>query len=60
MNFALQIIQLALSLLQAHFSGSVEEKAAIAGILVQILQKAAAAYQDHTGQTLDPSLIKQE
>ena len=60
MSFAVQIVQLALTLLQTYLPGGAQEKAAIAAILMQIFQKAAAAYRDHTGEALDPSLIKAE
>jgi hypothetical protein len=47
------IIALALSLVRG-------QNASVAGTLVQSIQKAAAAYQAHTGEALDPSLIKAE
>jgi hypothetical protein len=53
-NVALEIVELALSLAKT------QKDAAIAGILVQIVEKAVQAYQDHTGEALDPTLIKAE
>lgn len=47
------IIALALSLVRG-------QNASVAGTLLQIIQKGAQAYQQHTGEALDPSLIKAE
>ena len=60
MSFALAILELALSLVKAQTKGNVQQGATVAGILVQIIQKALAAYQAHTGESLDPALIKPE
>jgi hypothetical protein len=57
---ALQIAELAVSLAKTQAGGRVQQDAALAGILLQIIEKAVHAYQDHTGQPLDPSLIKAE
>jgi hypothetical protein len=47
------IIALALSLARG-------QDANVAATLLQIIQKGAQAYQQHTGEALDPSLIKAE
>jgi hypothetical protein len=57
---AFQIAELAVSLAKTQAGGRVQQDAALAGILLQIIEKAVQAYQDHTGQPLDPSLIKPE
>jgi len=59
-NVAFEIVDLALSLAKTQASGKVQQDATLAGILLQIIEKAVQAYQDHTGETLDPSLIKAE
>jgi hypothetical protein len=54
---AFEIAQLALSLLapgQAHEDFQIEET------LLEIIEKGAPAYQQHTGEPLDPSLIRAE
>jgi hypothetical protein len=50
---AFRIIELALSLAKGP-------DAAIAATLLQIIQSARQAYEDHTGQPLDLALIKPE
>ena len=55
---ALQISQLALSLVRNQVSPKVQQEVEIASILLQIVQKGAQAYEQHVGQPLDPSLIK--
>jgi hypothetical protein len=32
----------------------------LAGFLLQIIEKAVRAYQEHTGEAIDPSLIRPE
>jgi hypothetical protein len=53
-DVAIQILELVLSLFKNN------DKVALAAILVQIVGKAKQAYEDQTGQPLDPSLIKAE
>ena len=55
-----EIVNLAVSLAQTHTTGKAQQDATLAGILLQIIAKAIQAYHDHTGETLDPSLIKPE
>ena len=57
---AFELVNLAVSLAQAQTTGKAQQNATLAGILLQIIQKAIHAYQDHTGEALDPSLIKPE
>ena len=57
---AFEIVELALSLAKANASGTLQQDAALAGVLLQIIEKAVQAYQDHTGAPLDPTLIKAE
>jgi hypothetical protein len=59
-NVALEILELAVSLAKTQASGSLQKDATLAGILVQIVEKAVHAYQEHTGEPLDPTLIKAE
>ena len=59
-NVAFEIVELALSLARTHASGKLQQDAALAGVLLQIIGKAVQAYQEHTGEPLDPSLIKAE
>ena len=59
-NVAFEIIELALSLAKSQADGKIQQDANLANILVQIIGKAVQAYQDHTGEPLDPSLIKAE
>jgi hypothetical protein len=59
-NVAFEIVELAVNLIKSQSSGEVQQDAVLAGTLLQIIEKAVAAYQDHTGEPLDPSLIKAE
>jgi hypothetical protein len=54
-----EILQLALSLAQSLMSGTAAPDTT-AQSLLDIVQKGQQAYQQHTGQPLDPSLIKVE
>ena len=55
-----EILNLAVSLAQAETTGKAQQDATLAGILLQIVARSTQAYHDHTGETLDPSLIKPE
>jgi hypothetical protein len=59
-DVAFEIANLAVSLAQAQTTGKAQQDATLSGILLQIIGKAMQAYHDHTGETLDPSLIKPE
>lgn len=59
-DLILEILQLALSLAQAQLNGQSGQNLTIGQILLQIIQKGAQAYQLHTGEPLDVSLIQPE
>ena len=59
LDLIMEIAELALSLVNNALSGA-QSSAAVTSTLLQILQKGAQAYQQHTGQPLDPGLIKAE
>ncbi|HEY2382983.1 MAG TPA: hypothetical protein VGK48_17540 [Terriglobia bacterium] len=59
-NFALEIIELALSIVKSQTTGTVQQDAGLAAALVSIIGKAVQAYEQNTGQPLDASLIKAE
>ena len=59
LNLILDIAQLALSLV-TNTVNSGQSATSVTSALLQILQKGAQAYQQHTGQALDPSLIHAE
>ena len=59
-DVAFEIVNLAVSLVQAQTTGKLQQDATLAGILLTIINKAVRAYHDHTGETLDPSLIRAE
>ena len=52
-NLILEFVDLAISLIQTHLDSQEAEQT-----LMDILQKAVQAYEDHTGETLDLSLIR--
>ena len=60
LNVALQIAELAFSLLRGQSSGAVQSDAALAQTLSDIVRIAAQSYNDHLGQPIDPLLIKPE
>ena len=62
MNPALvfNILELALSLAKTQLGVKAQEDANIAETLLQIVQKGALAYRQHTGEALNPALIKTE
>ena len=53
----LAILQIALTTATRLTSGSVQSDLAIAQALQQIIQAALSAYQQHTGQPIDASLL---
>lgn len=55
-----EIVELAQSLAKLQAGGKVEQGVTYAGILLQIFRKVSQAYREHTGEKLDPSLIKAE
>jgi hypothetical protein len=54
-----EILQLSISLAQSVTSGTATPDVT-AQSLLDIVQKGSQAYQQHTGEPLDPSLIKPE
>ena len=59
-DVAFEIVNLAVSLVQALTTRKAQQDATLSSILLQIIARAIQAYHDHTGETLDPSLIKPE
>jgi hypothetical protein len=59
-DFAVEIIELTLSIMKNQTDGKLQQDANMAAVLVSIIGKAIAAYEASTGQPLDPSLIKAE
>ena len=59
LQLVMEISDIALSITNNILKGSQTASAQTAALL-QILQKAALAYQQQTGQPLDPSLIHAE
>ena len=60
LTVAFEIAELAVSLTRTQASGKLQQDAMLAGILLQIIEKAVRAYQEHTGEAIDPSLIRPE
>jgi hypothetical protein len=60
MNTIFDIVELAVSLARIQAGGKVQQDASVADTLLKIVRKGAEAYQAHTGQALDPSLIQAE
>ena len=62
MNTALllEIVELAVSLARRQGSGAVHDDLVIEDTLLEIVERSIQAYQEHTGETLDPDLIKAE
>ncbi len=59
-SLAFEIVELALSLVKSQATGTIHQAATVAETLLMIIQKGAQAYQQHTGEALDPILIKTE
>jgi hypothetical protein len=60
LEVALEIVELALSLAKTEAGVEIESDATLADLLMEIAQKAAQAYHDHVGESLDPYLITAE
>jgi hypothetical protein len=60
MNTIFEILELALAVAKTQASGKVQKDATLAGLFIEIIKKAVQAYQDHTGEALDLSLIQPE
>ncbi len=59
-TLAFEIVELAVSLAKGQARGALQQDATIADTLLKIIQKGVQAYSQHTGEALDPSLIKAE
>ena len=57
---AFEMVDLALSLARSQMRGNVQSDVTVEETLLEIVRSAARAYQDQTGEALDPSLIKVE
>ena len=55
-NLLLEILGLAVALLQGHY----DERNDLEETLLDLINRVAEAYRQHTGEVLDPSLIKSE
>lgn len=60
MNIIFEILELALSIAKTQASGNTQKNATLAGLFIQIIRKAVQAYEDHSGEALDLSLIRPE
>ena len=58
LQYVLSILQIALNAAQGLTTGNVKGALATAQALEQIIQSAVSAYQQHTGQPIDPSLLQ--
>jgi len=58
LQYILSILQIALNAAQGLTTGSVKGALTTVQALEQIIQAALAAYQQHTGQPIDPSLLQ--
>ena len=54
------IVDLAVTVARNLATGTAQKDLFIEDTLLQIIQKGAEAYQQHTGEALDPTLIKTE
>jgi hypothetical protein len=54
-NMITELIQLAISLANTHVAGR-----DVARILLEIIRKGVQAYEDQTGEALNPALIRPE
>ena len=59
-DLLIEIADLALAISRRQIDRNVKGDPFFELTLLQLIQKAVRAYEDHTGQPLDPSLIKTE
>ena len=59
-NLVIEIATLALAIADRQTNRNLKGDTFYEESLLEIIQKAARAYEDHTGEPLDPSLIKAE
>jgi len=60
LNRIVEIITLSRDLAEAALAENLQQEAAAAVILLRMIRKGIQTYQEHTGQPLDPSLVKVE
>ena len=59
-DIAFDIVELAVSLAKSQTSGDIQPDVTFGETLLEIIETATRAYEDHTGEALDPFLIKAE
>ena len=59
-DLVLQIANLAIAIADQQLDHNVKDDPLPEAALLEIIQKAAQAYRDYTGQPLDPAIIKAE
>jgi hypothetical protein len=57
---AVEIARLAMCIGKTVTTGKAHQDVDVSAILLQIISKATQGYEDHTGQKLDPSLLRAE
>ena len=57
LNVVFEIAEMALSILKSQAMGKLQDGAALADTLAQMIQKTIHAYKQHTGAMPHPSLI---
>ena len=59
-SLILQLVEVAITLARSQTDGTPQQDAGVANTLLGIIQKSVQAYEDHTGEPLDPLLIRAE
>ena len=59
-DIVFEIIELALSIAKDTRNRDIQHDLSVEETLVEIAQRTAQAYEQHTGEPLDPSLIRPE
>ena len=59
-QIVIALVEIAILLAQSLGKGSVQSDATTAKTLLGIINKGVQAYQQHTGEPLDPNLIRPE
>jgi len=60
LNLVFEILEIASALVNTRNAASGIRDSDVAAALLAIVRKGAQAYEEHTGEALDPSLIKAE
>ena len=60
LNRLREIVTLCGELLEASTGEGPQKETAVTVILLEMIRKGIQTYQEHTGQPLDPSLVKAE